>query len=76
MSWLSEAWRKMKGGRSDIQTAGDLLVLGLNSAQKVKLRTRMLPVAFAVGEATKYSNDPRVNEAKIVIDEFLVKLEP
>jgi Mg-chelatase subunit ChlD len=71
MSWLSEAWKQLKRGRSDVETALSFM----KPLQKEALSQRLYPVLFAVDTAANYSNDPRIEQAKAVVNDLLRALE-
>jgi len=48
MSWISEVWRKIKGGKTDTQTVFGLIVSTLSARQRVSLRQNLYAVQQAI----------------------------
>lgn len=64
MSWLSEVFKKLKGGRSDAEFFFGLAVLGMKPSDKSKLKAALVKVQYSVMIADNMTtNDPRIAEA-------------
>ncbi len=79
MSWLSSIttplWRKLKGGRTDVQTVAAILVERLSDKQKAQLRQDLFAVQQTVAIAQlAQPTSTQVATAKIWVDGALESL--
>jgi hypothetical protein len=63
MSWLSELWNRIKGDRTDLEVAFEVVVARLSRAQRYELSRTLYAVQFAVDLAGP-QEDPRVKIAR------------
>lgn len=64
MSWLSEAIKKLKGGKTDAEFWFGVAVSGMKSSDRNKFAEQLQYAQFAIDIASTVSNDWRVHEAK------------
>jgi hypothetical protein len=65
MSWLSKAWRSVKGGRTDAEAAFSIVVGTLSQEQKRVMWSNLKNVLYAVSIAATVSDAPAIKEAEL-----------
>lgn len=75
MSWLSELFRKAKGGKTDAEFIFGIAVSAMSFSTRNKLTTQLRNVKYAIDIASTVSKDVRINEAQKWVNGGLAELE-